>query len=215
MAFRLKFPKSYKSGVVDGKKYPLFIFYHGVGRSTEISGIMNYNLFHGGQGFAQAVNDSAFDGFILVPQSQSGYLQSYFPAVSSLIDSMVKYTKLNIDRISVDGLSGGGQATWDMMGTQSYAQKVCSALPISAAKVDDITRNLLFASFITIPIWTANGGQDVAPYPGLHWQQISLIHYKGLGGNIIQSLYPNDGHDAWDDFWNEPKFMVRGSACSA
>ena len=99
MAFRLKFPKSYKQGVVDGKKYPVFIFFHGLGEAGTIWD-NEYQLFHGGQIFAEAVNDSAFDGFVLTPQSQGGYMQSYFPAISNLIDSMVKYTKVDLDRIS-------------------------------------------------------------------------------------------------------------------
>src|SRR5690606_29687364 len=30
MAFRLKFPKSYKDSVNTGKKYPIFVFFHGI-----------------------------------------------------------------------------------------------------------------------------------------------------------------------------------------
>jgi len=198
MGFRLKFPKSYKQGVTDGKKYPMFIFFHGLGEAGNIWD-NEYQLFHGGQLFAQAVNDSSFDGFLLVPQSQGGYMQSYFPAISSLIDSMTKYTKLDLDRISVDGLSAGGQATWNFAGTQAYAQKICSMLPISAADYDT---EPTFPSIVTIPIWTANGGQDVAPYPSTVTDIVN--YFKSFGGNIIQSFYPNDGHDSWDDFWNEP-----------
>ena len=72
-------------------------------------------------------------------------------------------------------------------------------LPISAADYDT---EPTFSSIVTIPVWISNGGQDVAPYPSTVTDIIN--YYKGLGGSIIQSLYPNDGHDAWDDFWNEP-----------
>ena len=200
MAFRLKFPKSYKAGVVDGKKYPLFLFFHGLGESGNIWD-NEYQLFHGGQTWAARVDDSTFDGFLLVPQSQGGYLQSYFPAISSLLDSLVKYNKLDLDRVAVDGLSGGGQATWDFMATQEYAKKTASALPISAA---EYSQESTFSSFVTIPIWTANGGQDVAPYPTTVADIVA--YYKSLGGYILQTLYPNQGHGVWDSFWAEPNF---------
>ena len=36
MAFRLKFPKSYQHNVADGKKYPVFVFLHGLGERGDI-----------------------------------------------------------------------------------------------------------------------------------------------------------------------------------
>src|SRR5437588_10919671 len=36
MPFRLKFPKTYQHNVADGKKYPVFIFLHGLGERGPI-----------------------------------------------------------------------------------------------------------------------------------------------------------------------------------
>src|SRR5687768_1040472 len=36
VAFRLKFPKSYKHNVADGKKYPVFVFFHGLGQKGDV-----------------------------------------------------------------------------------------------------------------------------------------------------------------------------------
>src|SRR3982750_3330249 len=62
MAFRLKFPKSYQHNVNDGKKYPLFIFLHGLGERGDIYD-NEYQLLHGGQTHADKVNNGTFDGF--------------------------------------------------------------------------------------------------------------------------------------------------------
>src|SRR5260221_9303250 len=64
MAFRLKFLKSYKHNVTDGKTYPVFVFLHGLGEYGTIYD-NELTLIHGGQSHAQAVNDSLFDGFLV------------------------------------------------------------------------------------------------------------------------------------------------------
>ncbi len=69
--YRLHFPKTYETAN-DGKKWPVLIFYHGIGEAgpqtdNEIS------LFHGGQGFQTNVDNGVFDGFVLVPQTEGGW----------------------------------------------------------------------------------------------------------------------------------------------
>ena len=80
MAFRVKFPKTYQHNVPDGKTYPAIIFLHGLGEPGNVWD-NEYQLLHGGQTHAQKINDGTFDGFMIYPQSQSGYLQNYFPVI--------------------------------------------------------------------------------------------------------------------------------------
>ena len=200
MAFRVKFPKTYQHNVIDGKVYPSILFLHGLGEPGPIWD-NEFHLVHGGQTHAQKINDGTFDGFMIYPQSQSGSLQSYFPILKDLVDSMVKYVKLDIDRFHVGGLSSGGQATFDFPQQQQYAKLACALEPISAAQYEDVT---FFASHITIPIFLANGGQDNAPYPETVNDIIRA--YKNLGGNITQAFFPDQGHGAWNAFWNDSRY---------
>ncbi len=200
MAFRLKFPKTYVHNVVDGKVYPAILFLHGLGEPGNIWD-NEYQLLHGGLTHAQKINDGTFDGFMIYPQSQSGYLQSYFPALKDLVDTLVKYVKLDIDRIHVGGLSSGGQANWDFPQQQQYAKITCAIEPISAAQYEDVP---YFASHINIPVFIANGGVDVAPYATTVTDIINS--YKNLGGNIIQAFFPTQGHGVWNSFWADPRY---------
>ncbi|MEO8711979.1 MAG: hypothetical protein ABI405_07655, partial [Parafilimonas sp.] len=68
-AFRLKFPKTYNPTANDGKKYPMLVFFHGLGETGTIYD-NEYQLYHGGQGFAAAVDNGTYDGYVLVMQSQ-------------------------------------------------------------------------------------------------------------------------------------------------
>jgi hypothetical protein len=200
MAFRLKFPKTYQHNVADGKTYPAILFMHGLGEPGPVYD-NEFHLVHGGQYHAQKIDDGTFDGFMIYPQSQAGYLQSYFPVMKDLMDSLVKYVKLDIDRLHVGGLSSGGQAVWDFAQQQQYAKIACALEPISAAQYEDVN---YFASHISIPIFVANGGQDVAPYPSTVTDIINS--YKNLGGDIIQAFFPDQGHGAWNAFWTDPRY---------
>ncbi|MBS1738502.1 MAG: fibronectin type III domain-containing protein [Bacteroidetes bacterium] len=199
MAFRLKFPKTYQQGVNDGKKYPLYLFLHGLGEYAPVYD-NELHLIHGGQVHAQAVNDGTFDGFLLYPQSTSGYLQSNFPNILDLLDSLTKYCKMDQDRVVLGGLSSGGQATWDFL--ESNPERWARVTPISAARGSDLN---YIPNMLSIPVWVANGGQDKGPYPSTVSDIVNL--YKSLGGDIKQSFYPNMGHGVWDNFWAEPGYF--------
>ncbi len=199
MAFRLKFPKSYQHNVADGKTYPMLLFFHGLGEYAPIYD-NELQLLHGGQLHAQAVDNGTYDGFLLYPQSNSGYLQAYFGSMLNLMDSLAKYVKLDIDRVTLSGLSSGGQASWDFL--QSNSDRWASVMPISAARENDIP---YIPSYITVPVWISNGGLDNDPSPGTATDVYNA--YKNLGGNITQSFYPNGGHGVWTNFWSEPGYF--------
>jgi large repetitive protein len=201
MAFRIKFPKTYQHDVVDGKKYPSLFFFHGLGEFGTIWD-NELQLLHGGEMHANRVNSGTFDGFLIYPQSSSGYLPAYFGAITDLVDSLAKYVKLDLDRVNVSGLSAGGQSTWDILQNPAYAKVFCSAMPISAAQNEDIVH---FPNHITVPVWIANGGKDNNPTPEAATTVINA--YRALGGNIIQAYYPSAGHGSWGNFWAEPNYF--------
>jgi len=198
MAFRLKFPKSYQHNVADGKTYPLFIFLHGLGEKGTIWD-NEWSLLHGGQEHAAQVNNGTFDGFLLYPQNQGGYFPAYNGAISDLIDSLVKYVKVNEDRVLLSGLSAGAQGDWDY--AADYSKDIAGLLPISAAQTED---TVYFNRYITVPVFTANGGQDINPTPQMATAVFNA--FLRLGGSLRQIYYPTQGHSVWTSFWQEPGY---------
>jgi hypothetical protein len=92
MAFRLKFPKSYKDSINTGKKYPIFIFFHGIGEKGSVYD-NEYQLYHGGQKFMTAVDNGSFDGFLLYPQTSSSsgaFNATHFQLINELITNYLK-----------------------------------------------------------------------------------------------------------------------------
>lgn len=200
--FRLKFPKTYQHNVADGKVYPVFIFFHGLGESGNENIYDNeYQLFHGGQRHKDSVNSGAFDGFLLYPQNQYGFFgPAQYDALAELLQNfLVPQNKADINRIYVNGLSAGGTASWEF--TIRYPTLVAASLPISAA-------NSSFQSSANslkyIRIWHFQGGLDKNPDTSVSRALGNAI--LNVGGAYTYTKYPTRGHSCWNDAWSEPDF---------
>lgn len=200
--FRLKFPKSYQHNVADGKVYPVFIFFHGLGESGNENIYDNeYQLFHGGQRHKDSVNAGAFDGFLLYPQNQYGFFgPAQYDALAELLQNfLVPQNKADINRIYVNGLSAGGTASWEF--TIRYPGLVAAALPISAARPEfQSSANTLKY----IRIWHFQGGLDKNPDTSVSRALGNSI--LNVGGAYTYTKYPTRGHSCWNDAWSEKDF---------
>jgi predicted esterase len=205
ISFRLKFPKTYKDSLSNpNKKYPIFVFFHGIGEKGTIYD-NEYQLYHGGQKFRDYVDNGNFDGFLFYIQSSSGsgaFNATHYSVINELINNyFVPQIKVDINRVIVDGLSGGGGATWAMM--QTYPRLVAAVLPISASSVANANASYIEASKFT-PIWQFQGGLDVAPAPGT--SKYVRDAFLAQGGNFKYTEYPTQGHGCWNSAWAEAQF---------
>ncbi len=130
--FRLKFPKTYNPTANDGKKYPLFVFFHGLGETGTIYQ-NEKQLLHGGQFFRDKVDNGTFDGYLLYPQSGGFWGAGQFDLVREIIDYMIVNNKVDPFQIIDNGLSAGGAATWEML--FRHPTYFAAALPMSDAQI--------------------------------------------------------------------------------
>ena len=167
--YRVKFPTSYTTNPT--KKYPVLIFLHGAGEvgCATNGGLYNNEkqLWLGGNLFRSRVDNGSFDGFLLYPQlvisngcwdSWGTTATSRLSNIISMLDSLGKYARLDIDRVVLNGLSGGGYGDWRF--ADIFPQRVAKIIPSAAA---GSTNNRL--AFVHIPIWFATGGKDPDPSP--------------------------------------------------
>ncbi len=208
-AFRLLFPKSYNPTANDGKKYPMMVFFHGLGETGSIYD-NEYSLYHGGDVFNAAVDNGTFDGYVFIMQSQGFWGGNQYTYTKEIIDYMIANNKLDPFAVSDNGLSAGGQATWEMLLT--YPNYIASAIPMSQVDISykdaDTVNEVKFT-----PIWNIQGGLDGAPAPSTAHQVRDAM--LAAGGNYRYTEYPNLGHDTWDQTWTEPDFypfMLRAYA---
>jgi predicted esterase len=200
-AFRLQFPKSYNPAAADGKTYPMMVFFHGLG---EKGGLYDneYQLYHGGEVFQQAANTNKFDGYVLFMQSPGAFGSTEFQNTLELINYMSVHNKLDRFRVILNGLSAGGQGTWDMM--INHPTAIAAAMPMSWSSIlyqqASVVEKIKFT-----PIWNFQGGKDGNPAPGTSRQTRDVI--LAAGGNFTYTEYPQLGHDTWYTAWNEPDFF--------
>ena len=206
LAFRLKFPKTYQHNVVDGKKYPVFIFFHGHGQIGKIYD-NDLQLYNGGELHSKAVDNGQFDGFLLYPQNPNlGWSSTQFDVIKEIITKyLVPQVKADQWRIYVDGLSGGGAGCWQFL--VRYPKLIAAALPISNT---EIGYALSADSMKFTPIWQFQGGLDISPTPQYtHQLGTALLN---VGSNYRYTEYPTLGHRCWFNAWAEPDyfpFMLR------
>ncbi|QEC40770.1 fibronectin type III domain-containing protein [Pseudobacter ginsenosidimutans] len=212
MCFRLKFPTSYTNPDSASKKYPAMVFFHGAGEPGCNSNGGLYNnerqLVHGGKSFLDKVNSGKFDGFLIYPQVYSGAncwsdwgtapYSYYYDLVLRVVDSLVKYARVDVDRLLSTGLSNGGAATWSF--ACAYPQRVAKVAPSAAGN-----GNQNWQQFIHIPVWFATGDKDTNPNIGYATSSYNIN--KLNGGDIRWTRYANLGHSVWDPHWAEPDFV--------
>ena len=199
-AFRLKFPRTY-SPVADGKKYPVFVFFHGLGEEGDIYD-NEFQLYNGGYTFSQAVDNGSFDAFLLYMQSPGFFGEDQYKAITEIIDYMVLNNKMDPFRIYVDGVSAGGQATWEM--TMNHPTYVSCASPISAVSILYNNSTIINALKFT-PVWLFQGGKDGAPAPATAHQVRDA--FLSAGANFQYKEYSTLGHICWDSAWAEPAYF--------
>ncbi|MFT3948647.1 MAG: PA14 domain-containing protein [Agriterribacter sp.] len=198
IAFRLKYPKTYVPG--DGKKYPLFLFFHGAGEKGTIYD-NEYQLYHGGYKHGQAVDNGLFDGFLFYPQSTGSYFSS--AEIATIVELIEQYfiPEIQVDpfRISVDGLSAGGRLTWNMMIV--YPKLVAGIAPISNAEYSYIP---YIKSNKFTPVWLFQGALDAnPPISRTHVLRDSAAEF---GANFTYTEFADRGHDCWYNAWAESDY---------
>ncbi|MBX3242580.1 MAG: fibronectin type III domain-containing protein [Chitinophagaceae bacterium] len=202
VAFRLKYPKSYVPG--NGVKYPMFVFFHGVGEKGPIYD-NEYQLYHGAQLHRNAVNNGTFDGFLLYPQSTDAagiFTPSHRAILRELIENfLIPQAQVDPFRISFNGLSGGGSFVWSFM--INYPQLTAAALPMSG--VVGASGNVILTHRF-LPIWLFQGALDLSPTPALGRNIANVSRTNGT--NFIYTEYPDRGHDTWNSAWREPNFYT-------
>lgn len=199
-AFRLHFPKTYNPTANDGKKYPMLVFFHGLGETGKIYD-NEYQLYHGGDKFQAAVDNGTFDGYILCMQSQGFWGATEYQNIAEIIDYMVANNKLDPFQVVDNGLSAGGEGTWGMF--IQHPTYISAALPMSSSSINYETQSTANTIKFT-PLWLFQGGLDGSPAP--YTSQQVRDYMLNNGANFSYKEYPTLGHGTWDSVWQEPDF---------
>jgi len=209
-----------------GKKYPLVIMLHGKGEGigqqcTKEHGENVCNLLWGGKIHLDSINK--YPSFVVFPQTHGGDWITDTPVklLTGLLETLLKTYPIDLDRVSIHGLSGGGKGVWNY--TYKYPALFSAISPHSASGDPTQAQRVLYT-----PIWNVQGGNDTEVKPQVSIEMMNQLRMLGqspvmtlnetsqrqewpnpyiTGGQPIYSLIPKENHIAWPHLYNSPTWL--------
>ena len=216
LPYRLLLPATY-SHFDTSTKYPLIIFLHGSGERGNNN---NSQLNHGGRLFTTDSIMLNYPAIVLFPQCAAKSRWSNFrmrkdtvtkiPEITFQPDlpptkDMQLLTRLlaeldttyfiDTQRIYVGGLSLGGMGTYDIV--YRNPDKFAAAFPICGAEDPAAAKHMTGTAW-----WIFHGQKDSGV--SVKYAQAMDSALKKEGADVKLTIYPEDGHNSWDDAFKEP-----------
>lgn len=214
--YRILFPENFDPK----QKYALILVLHGAGERGNDN---NAQLKYGPKLFLNDTIRAKYPAIVVFPQcpkdsywsnvkidtNSSGKRLFHFveggqPTTAmkdllGLISQMLDKPYVNKNRVYVGGLSMGGMGTFEILRRKpdlfAAAFAICGGDNGGNAKI--------YAK--KVPLWIFHGGKDDVVSSDHSIIMVEAI--KAAGGDPKFTLYPNDGHDSWDDAFAEPGLM--------
>lgn len=187
MAYLLYLPKDYDKK----ESWPLLMFLHGSGeRGSDLELVK----MHGPPKLIGEGKDFPF----IVVSPQCSVDRTWEPIeLIALLDDIGQKHKVDQDRIYVTGLSMGGYGTWRLA---AFAPERFAAIaPICGGGETFWARQ-----FSHLPTWAFHGAKDTGV--PIERSQAMVDAMKKDGGDPKLTIYPDAGHDAWTETYNNPEF---------
>ncbi len=236
MPYRLLKPQTYNP-LDQVARYPLVIMLHGKGEGmgTDCSTQRGINICQLGWGGKMELDSvGKYPAFYVHPQTFGGGWSSsdgsgnYTPTperpmavLVELLDYLFRTYPVDLNRVYIHGLSGGGQGVWEML--FRYPGLFAATSPHSATGNLYLAKNIIYN-----PIWTVQGQTDTNPRPENSIKMMDSLRKYGatpiltynatsnnqvwpvinnVSGNPIYTYVPNVGHDAWTTLYNSPVWL--------
>lgn len=166
--------------VPDGAKYPLVIYFHGMGQGGEPRAQIASNNIALWAGDEMQSRFAAGGAFLFVPRSNEDrgefWPNSHIEAVKAAIDGFIaeNIDKIDLTRIYVGGFSMGGSMTLRMI--ESYPDFFAAAFPMCPAYEPSQAETELFAE---LPVWLIVSKYDILAgyftYSEKVWQKLCAV----------------------------------------
>jgi predicted peptidase len=188
-------PWSYKPG--SGQKSPVIMFLHGVMEG----GSNGKKCVTVGLGPEVSRREQSFPFFVVFPQSGSDWVgdEKMGLAMATLDQVLKDYPGADADRVSVTGLSNGGDGTWKV--GAKYTSRFAALVPMcSGVDYDDVP------ALTKIPIWCFHNSGDPFRSSGRASSMCQKI--KDAGGNVQYTEYGTIGHNCWEQAYTDDQVFT-------
>ena len=217
LPYRILFPVNFDPA----KKYPLILVLHGAGERGNDN---EAQLKYGPKLFLNDTIRTKYPAIVVFPQCprepdywsnvkfntdsnrkdvflfQAGGEPTHaMHSLLGLLDQLLEKPFVDKHRIYVGGLSMGGMGTFEIL--RRKPDVFAAAFAICGG---DNTQNAkIYAK--KVPLWIFHGAKDNVVAPDHSLAMVNAI--KVAGGKPKFTLYPNDGHNSWEDAFAEPDLL--------
>lgn len=187
MGYLLYLPKDYEKQ----ESWPLLFFLHGAGERGDDLELVK---IHGPPKLIAQGKDFPF--IVVSPQCPKDKWWEPIELVA-LLDEVSGKHKVDPNRVYVTGLSMGGFGSWRL--AFHAPNRLAAIAPICGGGETYWTKN-----FTNLPVWAFHGAKDIGV--PVERSQAMVDALKKDGGNPRLTIYPDAGHDAWTETYNNPEF---------
>lgn len=178
----------------DNEKLPLIVMLHGAGeRGDDFDKIS----VHGIAKYIEA--GERIDAIVIAPQCPENFIWNRLTAeLKELIDHIIEEYNVDIDRVSITGLSMGGFGTWEM--GMTYPGFFSALAPICGGGISWLSHQIG-----RTPVWAFHGDADnVVPISNSYEMCDKL---KSYGGNVKLTVFHGVGHNSWESAYEDTKLI--------
>lgn len=174
-------PKEMKKGL------PLLVQLHGAGERGDGNNLDAVEI----HGFSKVFTEEREIPCVLVmPQCpKESFWAANVPFIHEFVLQIANEYGCDMDRIYLTGLSMGGYGTW--FTAMAFPQTFAAIAPCCGGGMP------WNAGVLTMPVWAFHGEKDDVVFPS---ESIDMVNaMKKLGLDVKLTLYPECGHNCWDN----------------
>jgi predicted peptidase len=188
LQYLLYLPGSYTGSE---RSWPLLVFLHGSGESGSDIHLVEKN------GPPMLIEQGEKFPFIVTSPQCHGNERWSVEVLEEFLDNLLQRYRIDTARVYLSGLSMGGEGTWNW--AKAHPGRFAAIAPV-CGWADTIG----IASIKELPVWVFHGAKDeVVP---LYESQRMVDALKEMGCDVRFTIYPEAGHDAWTETYENPEF---------
>ncbi|NPV07921.1 MAG: prolyl oligopeptidase family serine peptidase [Anaerolineae bacterium] len=195
LRYLLYLPPGYGSD--PGERWPLILFLHGMGeRGDDLERVKEH-------GIPRLVEENPDFPFVAIsPQCpMDSVWTAELHALEALLDHALQEYAVDPDRVYLTGLSMGGYGAWHLAAKAPH--RFAAVAPICGGGLPQFGFPDRASALREVPVWAFHGARDeVVP---LAESEKMVRHLESAGGNVRLTVYPECGHNSWDEAYSNPE----------
>lgn len=184
----MKYIINYPSDFEAGKAYPVIVFLHGAGSRGEDITTLESNPY-----FLITDKIDKFPFVTIAPQCHTNTWFDIFETLKRFVCHILKYDFVDTNKFYLMGASMGGYATWQL--AMSMPECFSAIVPICGGGMYWNAGRL-----VNVPVWAFHGEKDTTVLVDESKKMVKAVN--NTGGKAKLTIYPENGHDAWSDTYN-------------